>query len=145
MKAANKNKIIPFLAIILCTCIGSTKPQFTQEIEEPNANFILYVSNQSFEKPNVDISITLDGKLLINDFFRVKNQHYWKIYSLNLSSDIHLLSVNADNGSYELEKEFKISNRHWAVISFWYTSKKDNDYQPSGITFEISNEPYGFL
>ena len=145
MRTTTKNSIILFFIIFFHGCVSSTKPQFTQEIEEPDANFILYVSNQSFEKPNVNISITLDGKHLITDFFGVRNQHYWKIYSLNLSYGKHLLSVKADNSSYELEEEFEITNKHWAVISFWYTSKKNKDYQPSGITFEISDEPYAFL
>jgi hypothetical protein len=121
MKAALKVPIILVLAIILCGCVRSTKPQFTQEIDQPEANFILYVSNQSLEKPEVDISVIIDEKMVVSDFFLVKNQHYWKIYSLRLPLGNHQLSVKADNGTYKLERSFDITNKHWAVISFWCT------------------------
>jgi hypothetical protein len=145
MKAALRVPIILVLAIILCGCVRSTKPQFTQEIDQPDANFILYVSNQSFEKPEVDISVIIDGETVVNDLFQVKNKHYWKTYSLKLPLGNHQLSVKADNGTYKLERSFEITNKHWAVISFWCTDKKDNGSQFSGISFAISEEPSGSL
>lgn len=131
--------------MILYGCIRSTVPEFSQEIDQPEANFILYVSNQSFDKPKIDISIIIDGKPLVTDTFRVKNQHYWKIYSLNLHTGKHLLKAKADNGAYEIERDFKITVKHWAVLSFWFKNEKDENTRPSGFSFEISDKPYGFL
>jgi hypothetical protein len=145
MKAALKVPIILVLAIILGGCVRSTKPQFTQETDQPDANFILYVSNQSFEESRVDISVIIDGKTVVSDFFPVKNHHYWKIYSLQLPLGSHQLSVKADNGTYKLERPFEISSKHWALISFWCTDKQDDKSQFSGISFAISDEPYDFL
>lgn len=142
MNAIVKISILLLIAITFCGCISSTKPQLTQEIDQPNSNFILHVSNQSFDKPVVDISISIDGKLLVSDTFQVKNQHYWKKYSLHLSVGNHTLFVQADNSSCKLEKDFYITKKHWAVLSFWYT--KENHQSPR-LDFEIADEPYGFL
>ena len=137
-------KVIFFLSIILILhgCIRSTAPKFSKEIEQPEANFILYVSNQSYDKPKIDISIIIDGKVLTTDTFRVKNQHFWKMYSLNLVTGKHLLKATADNGAYEIERDFKITEKHWAVLSFWFKNESTNS---SGLSFDISDEPYGFL
>jgi hypothetical protein len=113
MKEPRKIAFILSVLILLYGCISSTsfstKPEFSQEIEQENANFILYVSNQSFDKSKIDISVTIDGVMIANDEFRVKNQHYWKIYSIRLSHGLHTLVATADKGKYKIEKQFENS------------------------------------
>ena len=131
--------------MILLGCIGSTAPKFSQEINQPDANFILYVSNQSFDKPKVDISISIDGKSLVTNTFLVENQHYWKIYSIQLNTGKHYLKAKAGFGPYEIERDFNIAEKHWAVLNFWYKNKIDENTHPPGFSFEILDEPFGFL
>ncbi|MCP4641123.1 MAG: hypothetical protein GY851_11845 [bacterium] len=104
------------------------------------------MSNQSFDKPKVDISITIDGNRIIADTFRVKDQHCWEEYSLNLPAGSHRLKAQVDDGAYELETEFDTEGKHWAVVSFWFKEgKKGKTSYPPRITFEISDTPVMFL
>ena len=140
------NKVIFIFGLIILLfagCYFSTMPQFSHEIEQENANFILYVSNQSFDKSKIDISVTVDGNMIVNDKFRVKNQHYWKIYSIRLSQGVHTLIAAADKGKYKIEKQFEITKTHWAVLDFWY--KDDTDSQKSNLTFQIYDQQIKFL
>jgi hypothetical protein len=43
------------LAMVLLYGCMSTRPSFTDALKEENANFILYISNQSFKEPLVNI------------------------------------------------------------------------------------------
>jgi hypothetical protein len=145
MKAYLKLPFTLSVLVVFYGCVSSTAPQFSQEINQAEANFILYVSNQSFDKPKVDISIIIDGKSFVNDTFPCNNQHYWKIYALKLPTGNHVLKATADSGEYKFEKDFKITNKHWAALTFWYKKSRNKNSKTSGLNLDISDKPYGFL
>jgi hypothetical protein len=47
--------------------------------------FTVYVSNQSFARPTVDIALTLDGTLRVVQDFEVKGQHNWIPFTFDLA------------------------------------------------------------
>jgi hypothetical protein len=123
----------------------STQPTFTEALKEPNANVLLYISNQSFEEPLVDIFVSIDDRTIVKDTFKVKNQHYWRIYSLHLSPGKHAIHAKAVNGAVAIDRSFILSGKHWAVLNFWGSKTNADKSELKGITFEVSNEPISFL
>jgi len=130
--------------MLLYGCM-STRPSFTDVLKEENANFILYISNQSFEEPLVDIQVVIDGQSIVKDEFEVKNQHYWKVYALNLPRGDHTLHAKAEKGITEINRSFKVSGNHWAVLNFWGNGKNTDASKLRGLAFDIYDKPIGFL
>jgi hypothetical protein len=58
----------------------------------------------------------------VKDDFEAKNQHYWKIYALKLTPGDHILQAKAERDITEINRSFKVSGHHWAVLNFWATA-----------------------
>ena len=54
-------------------------------------NFRLYVSNQSFDRPTVDIAVFIDGVRIAAREFEVKGQHNWIEFGAELTAGEHKL------------------------------------------------------
>lgn len=117
---------------------------------DPNGNFILYVSNQSFDENPVDITVHIDGKKAIEGDFDVTGkriaQHNWIMHRFDLAPGRHRLSVKSKKGKASLDKEFEISDKHWAVIDYWYypTLRGGAGPTPRHLSFMIQDSPIGF-
>ena len=133
------------LAMVLLYGCMSTRPSFTNVLKEENANFILYISNQSFKEPLVNIQVVIDGRTIVKDDFKVKNQHYWKIYALKLTPGDHTLQAKAERDITEINRSFKVAGNHWAVLNFWGNGKNTDTSKLRGLTFDIYDKPIGFL
>jgi hypothetical protein len=107
---------------------------------EPNGNFTLYVSNQSFDRPAVDISITIDGASVAGRVFDVGNQHNWSSFELNLKPGAHAITAISTRGGAQLETNFTTGARHWAVVDYWCCSNPTDPH----FSFTISDRPIGF-
>ena len=112
-------------------------------LKEPEPNFILFVSNQSFAEPTVDITATIDGKGVIATNLKVENQHHWEIYSVRLSKGRHDLHVEAKRGEVLLDTSFEVKERHWGLLSYWGGSGK-NEGKLHGLTFDLLDKPPAF-
>lgn len=137
-------KIFPLLLIIM-SLIGcmSTRPIISQGLAEPNANVILYVSNQSFYMPTVDIIVKIDDRIVVEDEFEVRNQHHWTEYAIYLSPGEHTLHATALDSTVEIKRSFKVTGNHWVTVDFW-RSKHSKD-KSKGLKFDISDRPIGFI
>src|SRR4029453_1490219 len=80
-----------------------------------NGNFTLYVSNQSFERDNVDIAVVIDGRPAGDGEFAVGNQHNWIEFRVALDDGEHALRVDSLDGDAILEERFKVKGKRWAV------------------------------
>ncbi|MCK9555939.1 hypothetical protein M0R36_09035 [bacterium] len=133
---------------IFCVILSFLLPVFAEETTE--ANFILYISNQSFDVNPVDIKIYIDGKLVVNQDFDVTGnrvpQHNWQKFEFNLSIGSHRLFVSSKKGDATLEKEFEISKKHWAVVDYWYYPKVTGGAGPTpkSFSFHIQDEQIRF-
>jgi hypothetical protein len=105
-----------------------------------NGNFTLYVSNQSFERDNVDIAILIDGRPAVDDDFDVGNQHNWIEFRFELADGEHTLRVDSLGGDAVLEKRFEVKGKRWAVVDYWCC----NDPREPKFTFRVSAQPLAF-
>ena len=125
-----KKYLYYFLVILVFGITGCVKPALDENAEvlfpqNENGNFVIYVSNQSYAKTPVDITIHINGKKAILSEFDVRKQHNWIKHIFNLQLGKHKLIIASKKGEATLEKEFEINGRHWAVINYWYYPKQD--------------------
>lgn len=112
---------------------------------DPEGNFTLYVSNQSFVIDPVDIKLSIDSQDVVDQDFYGKNQHKnWRTYRLSLNPGTHILRVESKRGNARLEKTFEVKGRHWAAMSFFYYPPSHSEPTPRQFTFHISNKPIYF-
>ena len=86
-------------------------------------NFVLYVSNQSFDIDFVDIKVYIDGLVAVNQEFTVGQQKNWIPFQFQLSEGTHKLKIQSVKGDSKLEQKFKITGNNWAKIKFLYASE----------------------
>ena len=108
----------------------------------------LYISNQSFDLPQISISASVDYSLVVLGDFAVGSQHSWLLFNLEVPLGTHTLSVNGLNyndqsgtGGASLNSQISIAAERWLVVDYWY-SKSD----PKGGDFTLteSDAPVGF-
>lgn len=115
--------------------------------EDKNGNFVLYVSNQSFDISPVDIKIYIDDMTAVNEDFYVEDQHAWEQFQFNLSVGTHKIKIESLEGNAILEENFDIvDKKHWAVVNYWYYPEDAvvTGATPKHFSFDISNEQYYF-
>lgn len=103
-----------------------------------NGNFTLYVSNQSFEHPAIDIRVHIDGKLVVADEFEVEDQHTWVAFRLALRTGTHVIRAEASDA--ELRRTFRVKGKRWAVLDYWCC----DDAEDPRFTFDVSKRPIAF-
>ncbi len=101
---------ILLLAVFVVGCSGENK-----------SDFILYVSDQSFDLSPVEIKVYIDDKLVINEDFEVGNQHNWNEFRFKLSPGSHTIKAVTAEGII-LEKDFTIVARTYGVLNYWNAS-----------------------
>jgi hypothetical protein len=85
----------------------------------------LYVSDQSFDIPEADIRITLDGDEVFRRVCPVGDQHNWFRVDLSLAQGHHLLEAEELTSATFKEVEFDASSERWVAVDFWYFARKD--------------------
>jgi hypothetical protein len=121
-----------------------TEPSGSQPLD-PDGDFVLYVSNQSFEIDPVDIVIEIDGEQIVDGEFEVGNQHNWKRYVLRLTPGRHTLTARSIDGEATLEESFVVSERRWAVLNYWYYSDAcGSPPEPKHFEFSTYDKPVRF-
>lgn len=111
------------------------------EPSPPPPPLTLYVSNQSFDDPNVSIVITIDGEVVVDQEFAVEGQHNWVAFAPHLDPGEHTLQATSSTGA-ELTVEFTLpeDEPRWAVVEYWHSAEEG----PTRFTFDISDEPLAF-
>jgi hypothetical protein len=111
------------MALAVAGCGESDEPlDPTEQVltQDSNGNFVLWVSNQSFDIPSVKIKITIDGKTAVSSIFEVKNQHNWIKHTFQLAPGKHILIASSVEGEVAIESEFEVQDRLWGVVNYWY-------------------------
>ncbi len=134
------------VSLLMIGCYQFDNPDETDDnilTQNEDGNFVLYVSNQSFDITPVDITIHIDGKLAVSSDFEVGSQHNWIKYIFELAPGSHTLVALSEIGVTEMAEEIEITDEPvWAVVNFWYDSDTDDE---SAFTFQIQNEPIYFM
>lgn len=147
-------KITSFLCVSLfaVACSSSVQPRAMRaEVSGCDdahiceaANFSLYVSNQSFAIDPVDIEILIDGEPAVTGDFFVEGQHNWHKFHFELAPGEHTLTAKSVTGDVDLERTFEVTDRHWAVVDFWYYPDSHYEPTPPSLSFHIQDEPIYF-
>lgn len=104
-------------------------------------NFTLYVSNQSFAEPAVDVVVTIDGVQVVSQTFEVKNQHNWVPFTQRLAAGRHSLVARTRSGRATFSRSFVTGARNWAVVDYWCCDAADGGPH---FTFNLSDRPLAF-
>lgn len=109
-------------------------------VDDEDANLHLYVSNQSFDEPSVDVTVTMDGHQILSQGFDVKDQHHWVLFPVAAAAGRHTLVVTSDTGAVKtIELTLPERGDRWTVIDYWT--------EPEGGVFSwyTNDTPVGFL
>lgn len=109
-----------------------------------DGNFVLYVSNQSYDINPVDIFIKIDNSPVIHKYFDVGNQHNCHTYKLLLPPGKHDLEVSSQKGNAILDTSFTVTDSNWACIDYWFYSNKHYNPTPRHFSFDINDKPFLF-
>lgn len=112
---------------------------------EADGNFVLWVSNQSFDLDPVDIAVEIDGTTVIDRSFDVGNQHNWKKFVLRLRPGGHTIHARSSKGDVTMTRKFAVDQKQWAVIDFWYNDGTSGTPTDPLFTFTIDDQPIGFM
>jgi hypothetical protein len=108
-------------------------------------NFILHVANGSGEIDPIDIRIFIDDQLIVNQMFECDDGHNWIPFWLDLSKGKHKIKAVTKKGEASLEIEFELTEKIWAVVTYWYKSDDSGASGPFPRMFTIEtyeNEIY---
>jgi hypothetical protein len=140
-------RLILLVALLALAGCGTSTPERSGNteglppLEEANqGNFTLYVSNQSFDRDNVDIRVLVDGRPVVIDDFAVESQHNWVEYRFDLDDGRHTLRAESLRGEAVFEGTFRVKGKRWAVVDYWCCG---NAGEPN-FTFRVRGEPIAF-
>jgi hypothetical protein len=142
-------RLLPVLVIVVAlTGCGGGSEDPAPVIEGPptleqaeNGNFTLYVSNQSFDRAKVDITVWINGFVAVYGEFEVGNQHNWSEYRFNLADGPHTIRAATTSGGALLEETFEVEGKRWAVVDYWCCDTAQGEPK---FSFLVSEEPIGF-
>ena len=148
------NRVVASLLLLAAACGTPTVESLSgrpsdpptassEEVASPktSANFHLYVSNQSFDRPTVDIEVFVDDERVVpaRDF-AVEGQHNWILFDLRLERGAHRLRAVSKDGNAELSRSFRTGRETWVVLDYWCCGEPEDPR----FTFNLSDEPVGF-
>ena len=108
-------------------------------------NFVLYVSNQSFDIDPVDIDIYIDDELTVEGDFLVGTQHSWHQFEIELSPGEHTIRAVTSAGDTERTDTIEIpEEKRYAVVNFWYYPESDTEPFGPTFSFDLFEDPPGF-
>lgn len=123
------------------TSTPSNSPAGTSEdvrlVAVDDATVVLGVSNQSFDDPEVNLTVTLDGVDVVEQSFAVEGQHTVTSFGFDLAPGVHTLKVVSDTGATTSESfELPADEPRWIYVDYWYL-----DPAKEGVTWGGDQEP----
>lgn len=118
---------------------------------EGTSDLTLWVSNQSYTDKNVDVTITLNGDIVIDRGFKVGDQHNYIEHRIRLDDGTHTINATTviDGETVVLSEDFTIepNQQRYAALSYWHyvpTGPNDPSSDPPGFSFTIQDDPIWF-
>jgi hypothetical protein len=142
--------VVP-LAAALAACAAAPVPTGDDDItvvdDAEQANLVLYVSNQSFEHDRVDITVRIDGVLVVDQSFAVEGQHNWLEFPIKLPAGEHTLEAISGTG-VGLSEPVTVPDgeKRWVVLDYWYYPDRGDgsDVVDPSLTLTVHEEQVGF-
>lgn len=111
--------------------------QFSPEASE-KSNYTIMLSNQSFKRPVIKLSVYIDGEKIISQRCFVKNQHKGYYFYFNLVGS-HKIVVKSSDGKKETVKiNLEANESRWSIIKYWNSMKE-------GAYISYYEQEYGFI
>jgi hypothetical protein len=106
----------------------------------PRVTLHLYVSNQSFDAPLVNIEVSIDETRVVTGDYAVEDQHSWHEFEIIVPTGSHTLHVWSSSHEADLDQLIDLPGERWAVINYW------NEGTPDSETFSLAlhDEPVTF-
>lgn len=99
----------------------------------------LVVSNQSFERPDVHITVRSGGATYVDAVFPVRGQHHIVGYGLPLEPGAQALLISTDTGAEAtLELEVPDDGRIYVNLSYWADAPEDAGW----LSTSVSDKPF---
>lgn len=141
------NRALYIAAVTTLLCVGCSTTQVSRpRDEEPEPNLVILVTNQSFDNPSVDITVSIDGDQVISEDFSVGNQHNFKVLELCLPEGSHSLSADSLKGEASMTTSFELPSKRWILLWYDFDEKRRNEgYINARKAFgvQIQDEPIG--
>jgi hypothetical protein len=103
----------------------------------------LYVSNQSFAEPLVDIALSLADVQVVAGDFAVEGQHTWYSFDIVVPAGtlrLDALSFGVDEAVH-FSQEISVPEERWAVVGYWYDPEES---EGPHFTLTLSSTPVFF-
>jgi hypothetical protein len=96
-------------------------------VAEQDANLHFLVSNQSFEQPDVGLTLAIDGVELVDEDFAVEGQHNYEQFHVALAAGEHTIELTSDTGA-RLVRTITVPERgdRWVMASYWKETPRDD-------------------
>lgn len=136
------------LCVILCAC--SDEPRLptpvNSEVLNSAGNVTLRVSNASHTRTVVDIQVTIDGELIVSNFFALGGSATPSAYVLALSPGRHTIRAVSEYGDAELVRHFTVTDgMHWADLEYEYAPWYSDTPRAPRFQWMIQDRPIEFL
>ena len=99
---------------------ANTVPTIADPRFGKNSPLTIVVTNQSFERPTVELVVTLNGQTAVSGKFKVEGQHDFNFYSFDVPAGSHEITVVG--GEQKAQATVDVVGRQeprWLVISYW--------------------------
>ena len=108
-------------------------------LDRPPLGLAVIVSNQSYDDPEVDLIVTVDGDVVIERSFAVEGQHTFVSYRLPLEPGDHRMVIRADTGATHERVISLGAERRYLAVSYW----GGDSSSPDAFSVDESDEPFG--
>lgn len=107
-----------------------------QDSKSEEANYILMLSNQSFRKPNMKMTVYIDGIEVFEENCKVEDQHKGYYYYFNLIGEHEIRVVSGDGKEAVRNINFE-KKSIWSSVLYW-----NGEEEGPQINHELSDEPF---
>lgn len=129
------NRYIAIIAIIIFLVAG----YFTYEVFIRKPVVIFYVENNSFDRPEVDLKIRIDEKLIADDLFKIDSvAPSFSVYRLQLNKGEHVIDVTSSSLKLNAIDTVEVKQNQYVFISFNYKLKSKFMHQQEKWKFELA-------
>jgi len=106
---------------MLCGCgLAPSDRAGRETAAERFVPFTLSVCNQSKAVSPIDIRVSIDGEVKIDEEFAVGRQLNWKRFEMTLPVGEHRIEVVSQEGDARLDELFVLAGKQDADLQYWY-------------------------
>jgi len=134
--------LISIIFVLIIACVGTLLYYY---FYIGNVTVHLYVSNQSFADPSVNLTVTIDGVEKFSKQCWVDDQHNWSHIEFELSKGKHTIEVNENDHNIINERKFSVHDDLWIVVDYWYYPESHYNPTPRHISIDFHDEQVFFL